>query len=217
MVVAAAEQRRHAARGEHAAGGDVGTEGNGRHGRATPATNRSCRRGRRRGGGGSRRARCGHHGAGRAVARSLLDGAYGWAGWHWRQVLDAWQWGFDPTALHLAALGEVFARLSLLQPPAATGAERDEQWQRFCTARAEVSSHLADHAIVMARGAEHGARWDLTRLRVLRLGLAARLGRELPALRDPYSGAPLRVEFEPGAIVVHPALPKFQSTRWTRR
>lgn len=52
MVVAAAEQRRHAARGEHAAGGDVGTEGNGRHGRATPATNRSCRRGRRRGGGG---------------------------------------------------------------------------------------------------------------------------------------------------------------------
>ena len=51
----------------------------------------------------------------------------------------------------------------------------------------------------------------------LRIGVAVHLGRPLPALQDPWSCEPLRIEREPDAVAVHSTHPAAKPVRWTAR
>lgn len=149
--------------------------------------------------------------------RLLLDGERPLTFWNWREVIAAWEHGFDPAQRHLAAFGRACRWLGDLPPSAPGILEREAQWEMLVQRATSDADPLVAFHLKQARGRELGQRWSLTELRTLRIGLAAHLGRPLPELADPWTGTPLRVEHEDGAVVVHPAHPQARPTRWTRR
>jgi hypothetical protein len=152
-----------------------------------------------------------------ARLRLLLDGERPLTSWHWREVFDAWDHGLDPARRHLAAFARASRVLEDLPPGAPSHAERGAQWNALVQRATSDVDPLVAFEVQQARDRENRQRWCLTELRPLRIGLAARLGRPLPDLTDPWTGASLRVEHEDGAVVVHPAHPKARATRWPTR
>jgi len=149
--------------------------------------------------------------------RPLLDGEYTIVDWYWKDVLAAWQWGFDPGQRHLEAFAERFAALEHMEPVTTTGIARDAQWQAMLAKPVTISSNIAEFAAVRARGREQSARFQLLQLRMLRIALAARHGAAPPRLLDPWSGEPLAIDALDDAVVVRSSQPKVTAKRWTVR
>lgn len=137
--------------------------------------------------------------------------------WSWQEGLAAWEHGFDASARHLAALEEAVAHVEVFEGTETTAAARDEQWQLFqaINDRTARTSCVVASWIEMTRARDRGRCFALADLRSLRIGLAARLGNELPGLIDPTTDAPFRVDEDGAFVVVHRAAPH-PPDRWVR-
>lgn len=137
--------------------------------------------------------------------------------WCWQEVLAASEHGFDPSARHLAAYEAVIHHADILEPEAPTAEAREAQWQLF----KEVVAPIAADDRSVSFWLEHANNTDRARrlapawFRSLRIGLAARLGRALPPLIDPTTGAPFRVDEDGAFVVVHRRAP-LPPDRWSR-
>ena len=137
--------------------------------------------------------------------------------WSFGEAMRAWDHGFDPSSRRLAAFDAALAYAEVLEPAATAPDARDAQWQLFT----ELVSEPADAQTCLSfwsksiRERDRYYRIALSTVRSLRIGVAARLGRELPKLIDPTTDAPFRVDEDGATIVVHrepPAKPQ----RWIR-
>jgi hypothetical protein len=139
----------------------------------------------------------------------LTDGYYTLSDWCADEVLAAWEFGFDPTARHLAAFESLFAQLHRLEPVASPGLARAAQWADFLAAAEGLANgtYLSAHAAETARNDDWRRLRMLTGCRQIRIGLAARRGLPLPELLDPFSGAPFRVERTATELIVHAEAP----------
>lgn len=137
--------------------------------------------------------------------------------WNWKEVLAACDHGFDPSARHLAIHDEVIAHADILEPAAPTVEGRAAQWQLFegVTAEFVSTSDVVAFQLRFAKMSQQGRGHTLAHLRSLRIGLAARLGRELPVLIDPTTDAPFRVDEDGAFVVVHRTAP-VPPDRWVR-
>jgi hypothetical protein len=135
----------------------------------------------------------------------LTDGYYTLADWSTDELLAAWEFGFDPTARHLAAFESLFAQLHRLEPAAAPGRARAAQWADFLAAAEGLANgtYLSGHAAETARGDDWRRLRLLTSCRQIRISLAARRGLPLPELLDPFSATPFRVERTATELIVH--------------
>jgi hypothetical protein len=139
----------------------------------------------------------------------LTDGYYTLADWSTDELLAAWEFGFDPTARHLAAFESLFAQLHRLEPVASPGRARAAQWADFLAAAEGLANgtYMSGHAADSARGDDWRRLRLLTSCRQIRIGLAARRGLPLPELRDPFSGTQFRVERTATELIVHAEAP----------
>lgn len=137
--------------------------------------------------------------------------------WCWQEVIAAWDHGFDPSARHLAVYEQVIAHADILEPAGATNEARKAQWQLLEEVVAPIasSSSVVTFHLDFTKKGEQGSRHALALLRSLRIGLAARLGRELPVLIDPTTDAPFRVDEDGAFVVVHRTAP-VPPDRWVR-
>ncbi|MCU0864141.1 MAG: hypothetical protein MUC36_10135 [Planctomycetes bacterium] len=139
----------------------------------------------------------------------LTDGYYTLADWSAKEVLFAWEFGFDPTARHLASFESLFAQLHRLEPVASSGRARAAQWADFLAAAEGLANgtYMSGHAAETARDDDWRRLRLLTNCRQIRIGLAARRGLPLPELLDPFSGTQFRVERTATELIVHAEAP----------
>jgi len=148
-------------------------------------------------------------------ARALLHDSYPASHWTWNDHLAAWAWNFDPVAQHLEAFTLLFAEMERW-PAEGTAAEWQARW-RSLGMRPDIShSYLVSIALQVAEERLDSRARALTRIRMLRIGLAVRLGEHLPDLLDPFDDGPLRIDDIGDAVFVHARVTGVGSARWTR-
>ncbi len=113
--------------------------------------------------------------------------------WDWGQIVEAWEWGFDPAARHLADFDELLEQAAALEPTAATGLAREAQWRSFSRATSFCAGGYAGIVGRLARRKEKTTRQTLTGVRLIQLALAFHQRVTLPNLIDPFTGDPIRI------------------------